>query len=316
MAVNRASELVALTAAIEAPLAHFDYWLGWSGAASAGLVQEWVDGLVGRQAASDRDVLRQLVLTLQHPEPGEVKRLAEQHGVTPAAITQRRVARLAAIDAGSTAREGDGDHRLVAVSEHPLTELCRWYARRAVRLDDLPEWMHALLEPVPPEAEWGCAHDVSRALVAVALGRPRLTDDADGRIWLIDQRLLANGDTRPQFRELAEVAADRIAGIDYRVLAAADLDDELVAFGVSPRSTDAFRQQMQSKPVRRTIEYGERVLVMSAATSKKAGTITELVMRVFDLSQRDAVDRVAEAQARNTSSIVNDLKDLNPRPQT
>jgi len=301
--------LLDLDSALTNPIERLDYWLNFGADGGASFIRSAVAGLVGRERDIDVAVLR--MLTTPHVQVGATKAMAERFGVTSAAISQRRAARLAAI------------HSLRALDEvgsHPLVVLWRKTVGRIVCLDDLPDWVMRFLGSELESASshdrgdestplWGSNEDVVRLLLQVALDRPVLVREFDAnRCWLVSRGANIERESEVDLRQVLEELASAISGEEYACLTYSDYNSMLRTLGVAPGSIDRVRSLLQCKPIRRTLESEGRVLVFSDSTSSRGSYVVRLAQSNFGLGETDAIELVAREQQRKQQSLRAELR--------
>lgn len=296
-------QLTDLANALDEPLRHLDFWLGYADPAAASSIRGTVLQLGASGTERDIEVAR-LVTSLEPPPPGTITKLAERFGVTSGALSQQCKARRAAL------AELRNDP---IFSAHPLVELWRDRAGRLVHVDDLPTWMSGYLTELVPTGEWGDDADVFRVLLHVALDEPVLIDirsAATSEKWLLSAGAdLADGPAE-WGRNWIEGLITKLAGESYRILSLEEYVRALAAAGVARSAIKRVREVVERKPIWRVIEHDEQVLLFSPASCKRVELIGAAVMQEFSLTREETIHLISERQGRNLVSVRNSVRDV------
>ena len=221
-----------------------------------------------------------------------VKEIASRFGVNPSAISQRRTRMLSAVDDLRT--EVDGATQLVS--------LIRQEVARLVHLDDLPTWVVDLLS-VRPEGDRNPG-DIALLVINVAIDRPHLVSE-EGGPWM-------SAITQPdgvQLRDLKSLAnsfVDVSTENGSRVLRLDDLDDLMVAWGVSPKSLARFRSLL-TFPARRIVVEGGRCVLLDRSAKQNVGRTIDALQSLLDVSETHVVDLLVAQHQRAKGALLNEL---------
>ena len=287
-----------LAEALEHPETSMDHWLAYGAPGSVHDIRQRVLDLVGRGDDMDIDVLR--MVTNLRSKVGAVTEIAGRFDVTKAAISQRRSTKLRLVEQLRSEPRS---------AEHPFVELWRSRAPRCVRIADLPPWMRPFLAEPPVGEPWGTDLDVAHVLIVVALGNPELLlGDEQFGDWLVDRPEATERASTLSVRDYLEGLANQLSGDSFTRFRMREFEDALVEVGVASASVQAVRSLLQHKPLKRTVEHHDSVLVLSHHTSSRGGTVTKLVQQQFDLTLDAAIELVEHAHDRSAASIRADLR--------
>ena len=287
-------------AAVEDPISKIDIWLDLGRADSAQLIRQAMKKLPGSKPQLGTDVLRRDLLSVEARIPTRTQLgKAQSPPVSGSAVTQQRGARQQAVRAVV--------ENLLA--DHPLALQLRERWSRCILFDQINPWMRVFVEPAVTEEDtepWGTNRDLTRLVLAAALGWPVVVPDSEGRRWLFDRQMLAKPEADVDFSALLDHCADSLSPDASRVLDNSDFDTALTHFGVAIDSLAEFRSQLQNIATR-TLETGDRVLILSRVDAKNIPNVHAAARRLLKITSSEATELIAAAHNRKIASIRNQI---------
>ena len=294
MHLELAEEILDVAEAIDDPLGRVDLWCSWAPREVAARLNQVMHAISSHDDPVNTKTAR---LVLGWPsEVCKVSQIAKEHRLSAPAVSQRK----SRIERDLQSLFDDSD-----LARHPIVVLWRDRASRCVREDDLPDWMRSFLRQGTVERPWGIGEDVLWVLLHVIMREPRLLVDEAGSRWLVDGSLDARGESN-SFKSLIDSVADVVAAGATVVLTTQDLQEALVAAGVSARSLEPFGAAM-SRVANRRILYQGRAIILGPQVRNLRGIISELI-DVLGIDQNSVVDLISSQLEFASGSVRNELR--------
>ena len=285
-----------LASAFERPLERLDLWLAWAPSEASTRLRKAMESI-----GADDEVNRKTARLLLGWSDSSltVTSIARHAGINSAAVSQRK----SRIDGVLDDLFDDAD-----MARHPLAVLWRDRASRCVRVADLPNWMTGFLVSGSGESEWGAPQDIFWIVMRAVMRNPRLIQSS-GDQWLVDLSLVKRGDHKDPLRSILDSIADSRTVNGSVVLQANEFEQLLVDMGVSRLSIDSFATAL-ARVARRSVVFGDKVLLLSEKESKNLGQVAKSVMNRLGVDHTEVSGLIAEQHDRHPRSVANELRRL------
>ena len=290
------TNVVELAEAFERPLERLDLWLAWAPSEASTRLRKAIEA-IGADDEVNRKTAR--LLLGWSDSSLSVTSIARQAGINSAAVSQRK----SRIEGVLDDLFDDAD-----MARHPLVALWRDRAARCVRIADLPNWMTGFLESGSGESEWGVPQDIFWVVMRAVMENPRLIESS-GDQWLVDLSLDERGDNKDQLRSILDSIADSRTKTGSVVLQSEEFQQFLVDMGVSKLSIDSFTTAL-ARVARRSVVFGDEVLLLSDVESKNLGQVAKSVMNRLGVDRAEVAGLIAEQHGRHPRSVANELRRL------
>ncbi len=290
------TNVVELAQAFERPLERLDLWLAWAPSESSTRLRKAIESI-----GADDEVNRKTARLLLGWSDSSltVTSIARHAGINSAAVSQRK----SRIDGVLDDLFDDAD-----MAKHPLVVLWRDRASRCVRVADLPNWMTGFLVSGSGESEWGVPQDIFWVVMRAVMRNPRLIESS-GDQWLVDLSLDQRGDNKDQLRSILDSIADSRTKNGSVVLQANEFEQLLVDVGVSRLSIDSVAAAL-ARVARRSVAFGDEVLLLSDIESKNLGQVAKSVINRLGVDRAEVAGLIAEQHGRHPRSVANELRRL------